>query len=132
MKDAVFEREGGSLGAGWEHRMTGKLGLEVEGTKHDAGKPDLSLLPRCFLDEVARAMQYGQGKYGRYNYLGGFKVHRLIASAARHLFAYAGGEDLDPESGVSHLGHLGANVLMMIHCQQVGTLDDDRYTPPAR
>lgn len=90
-----------------------KVKEHLEGIKHDQQKPDLSLLPREFLDEVAFAMQYGETKYGRYNYTGGMAWHRIIAASLRHITAFAGGEDNDPESGVSHLGHAGACVLML-------------------
>jgi hypothetical protein len=99
---------------------------ERRAVKFDAGKPDLSLLPGCFLVEVARAMTYGAQKYGRYNYTRGFPTSRLIAAMMRHIAAYSDGEADDPESGVSHLGHVAANVLMLIHCAQLGTLEDNR------
>ncbi len=83
------------------------------GVKHDQEKPDLSLLPIEFLSEVARAMMHGEKKYGRYNYTGGMQWSRIIAASMRHILAFMGGEDLDPESGVSHLGHAGACILML-------------------
>jgi hypothetical protein len=83
------------------------------GLKYDQEKPDLSLLPRDFLDEVAKAMQYGERKYGRYNYRGGMSWHRIVAAAMRHITAWNDGEDTDKESGVSHLGHAGACILML-------------------
>jgi hypothetical protein len=83
------------------------------GVKHDQEKPDLSLLPRDFLDEVAKAMQHGERKYGRYNYRGGMSWHRIVAAAMRHITAWNDGEDTDKESGVSHLGHAGACILML-------------------
>ena len=56
---------------------------------------------------------YGEKKYGRYNYTGGMAWHRIIAACLRHVTAFASGEDTDRESGVSHLGHAGACVLML-------------------
>jgi hypothetical protein len=87
--------------------------VKTEGIKHDNEKPDLSLLPREFLDEVAKAMMYGEKKYGRYNFTGGMAWHRIISACLRHVTAFAGGEDNDQESGVSHLGHAGACILML-------------------
>lgn len=84
------------------------------GKKHDQSKPDLSLLPREFLDEVSKAFMHGEKKYGRYNYLGGMDWHRLVGAALRHLTAFNDGEDLDPESGNSHLGHAGASIAMLL------------------
>jgi len=85
----------------------------TEGKKFDQDKPDLSLLPIEFLTEVSRAMMHGEKKYGRYNYTGGMAWHRPIAACLRHVYAFANGEDLDPESGVSHIGHAGACLLML-------------------
>jgi hypothetical protein len=85
---------------------------EVAGIKHDLDKPDLSLLPYEFLAGVAQAMMFGEKKYGRYNFMGGIAWHRIGAAGARHLFKWLGGEDLDPESGLHHLCHAGACVLM--------------------
>jgi hypothetical protein len=83
------------------------------GLKFDQEKPDLSLLPREFLDEVAKAMMHGEKKYGRYNYTNGLAWSRVIAACLRHITAFAAGEDNDSESGVSHLGHAGACILML-------------------
>lgn len=106
-----------------------QMGLRhsLGGTKHDSGKPDLSLVPRVLIEAVAQALQFGEGKYGRYNYLKGFDSHRLIAACLRHLIAYQDGENLDPESNLPHLSHAVACLAMLMHCQQVGTLKDTRF-----
>lgn len=97
------------------------------GTKHDSGKPDLSLVPRVLMEATAQALMFGENKYGRYNYLRGFPNHRLIAACLRHLTAYQDGEDLDPESNLPHLSHAVACLAMLMHCAQVGTLTDTRF-----
>ena len=88
---------------------------ELEGKKYDQGKPDLSLLPRELLEETARAFEFGAKKYGRSNYKKGMDWHRVTASAMRHLVAFGNGEDMDSESGLSHLAHLGACVGMLLY-----------------
>lgn len=82
--------------------------------KFDMEKPDLSLLPREFLEQVALAFMHGEKKYGRYNYRLGMDWHRPLAAAMRHLTAFNAGEDLDSESGLSHLAHTGACVAMLL------------------
>jgi hypothetical protein len=96
------------------------------GTKHDDGKADLSLLPKVGLEAEAKALMFGEKKYGRYSYTMGFDSHRLVAAAMRHIVAYQDGEDLDSESGLSHLAHAKACLAMMIHCISIGTLKDTR------
>jgi len=96
-------------------------------TKHDAGKPRLTLVNRQCLEGIARAMEYGAKKYDVNNYKKGMEWTRLLDSAMRHLVAFSNGESNDPESGLSHIDHLGANVNMLMYYinKNVGT--DDRF-----
>lgn len=98
----------------------------VTGTKHDAGKVDLSLVSKASYDAEAGALMYGEKKYGRHNYTAGFDASRLVAACLRHVTAWNDGEDLDPESGLSHLAHAKACLGMMLHCMELGTLTDNR------
>jgi hypothetical protein len=101
-------------------------GPEV-GMKFDQGKADLSLVPLIAIESEARALGFGEKKYGRYNYTAGFEVSRLTSATLRHLLAYNGGETFDPESGIHHIGHARANLAMLLHCEQLGTLRDNRF-----
>lgn len=96
---------------------------QLGGVKHDGGKPDLSLIPRHAAEAIARALMYGEGKYGRNNYLRGFKSYRLVAAALRHIFAWQSGEETDPESGLSHLDHAIACLAMLIQTVKIGTTE---------
>ena len=100
--------------------------IKEGGTKHDQDKPDLSLVPYAFLVEVAKALMYGEKKYGRYNFEKGFPVHRLLSATLRHIWAYVNGEDNDPESGLSHIAHAGASLAMLVRCLELGTATDTR------
>ena len=95
--------------------------------KNDQAKPDLSLLPKVFLEETARAFMVGEAKYGRYNYCKGHKASQLIAAAQRHLAAWFQGEENDPVDGQHHLGSVAACVAMLLRQQELGTLTDNRY-----
>lgn len=97
------------------------------GAKHDSGKVDLTLVPTIALELEARALMFGEKKYGRYNYTQGFEVSRLLAATLRHTLAYRDGQDYDTESGLHHLGHARATLAMLLHCEQLGTLRDNRY-----
>ncbi len=98
-----------------------------EGRKDDTEKPDLSLLPKEFLEEVAKAFMHGEKKYGRYNYRSGMAWHRLVAALLRHVSAFNEGEDNDAESGHSHLGHAGACLAMLLVYQTHSLGTDTRY-----
>lgn len=95
--------------------------------KHDSNKPDLSLLDRAALDELARVLQFGAGKYGKNNWRTGFDHSRLISAAMRHIAQYNDGENNDSESGLNHLAHAMANLMFMIRFIADNTGKDDRY-----
>ena len=96
-------------------------------------KPDYSLLPKVFLDQVAYVMMAGEKKYGRYNYCKGHSMNQLTAAASRHLKAIESGEDIDSDCSdrinlkVYHAANVAANMLMYLHQQELGTLEDDRF-----
>ena len=90
----------------------------VYATKYDGGKTDWSLLPWDAVEEIIKVLQFGAGKYSPWNWAenGGFKFNRLFNSSMRHFVAWFWRrEDLDPETGLSHMAHLGCNVLFLLH-----------------
>lgn len=97
------------------------------GVKHDSGKPRLDLLPFDALEEVSKALNYGASKYETHNWRKGFDYSRLIGATLRHIGAWQNGQDLDEESGVSHLAHAATNLLFLIALQKEGNGKDDRY-----
>ena len=48
------------------------------------------------------------------------------ASAMRHLLKWAGGEDLDDESGLSHLDHAITNLAFLVAYERRGIGSDNR------
>jgi hypothetical protein len=86
-------------------------------TKYDMGKRDWSLLPLDSVEEIVKVLEFGANKYAAHNWSnnGGFKYTRVINAMLRHIFAFMRGEDLDPETGLSHLAHAGCNILFILH-----------------
>lgn len=98
-----------------------------EGTKYDGEKPRMDLLDSEFLEHVAQVLTFGAKKYDAHNWRLGIAVSRLIGAAYRHLGAINRGEDLDPESGLSHAAHLGCCIMFLDwHLNHRKDLDD-RY-----
>lgn len=95
--------------------------------KADAGKPPMSLLSNTALVEIAKVLEFGKNKYSAHNWRSGFAYSRVLDAAARHLYAYIDGEDCDPESGLSHLAHLGCCVMFMLELEKTHPELDDRY-----
>lgn len=100
----------------------------MSGSKFDGGKPRMGLVHPDFIEGVAEVLTFGAKKYAAWNWAQGIEFDRLYDAAQRHLNAWNKGEDLDPESGKSHLMHAACE-LMFLHCfQKWGRLDlDNRY-----
>lgn len=101
--------------------------MREEGTKNDAEKPPLDLLPTIPLVEISRVLEYGAEKYGPNNWRKGLAWSRLIAAALRHLTAFNDGEDLDEESGLSHLAHAACCIMFLQEYKKTHPDLDDRY-----
>lgn len=87
---------------------------EEVGVKYDQGKPRLDLIPSEALIELGKVLEYGARKYAVANWAKGIPYSRLIAAAMRHLAAYNAGQDIDPESGLSHISHAMCNLSFLI------------------
>lgn len=99
--------------------------------KYDSGKADWSLMPWEAVEEINKVLEFGAKKYAAHNWQQGegFKYTRVLNSLLRHVFAYMRGEDLDPESGLSHMSHAGCNVLFILYYikNKSRYKNDDRY-----
>lgn len=67
-------------------------------------------LSAAFESEVLRVREFGAIKYSADNWKLGFSYKRGLNAALRHLNAFIGGEELDGESGLSHLAHAGCSL----------------------
>jgi len=99
----------------------------VTAQKFDGGKSPLSLIPRSALMAEADVLAFGAKKYARHNWRAGMDYSRLIDAALRHLLAFNDGEDVDPETGLSHLAHARCCLAFLIEYQTTHPERDDRY-----
>jgi hypothetical protein len=98
-----------------------------KGLKHDADKAPLDLMPYCALEEISKALGFGAKKYSRGNFAKGLEYSRLIAAALRHINQFNMGEDLDSESGLSHIAHAGCMVVFLLYMIKHRPDMDDRW-----
>ena len=83
--------------------------------KDDAGKPRFSLLPRHFIGEVIKVLEFGAGKYGVDNWQTVAESRRRYYDAAlRHIDLWWNGETFDPESNAHHLACASACCAFLI------------------
>lgn len=116
--------------------------MEEKALRYNTGKTQWSLLPWDQLESMIKVLEYGAHKYsvfeddkgnkikginvsvedskklklissGRDNWKKGFPKNELWDSNLRHIKAAMSGEDLDPESGLSHIGHIFCNMVFI-------------------
>lgn len=102
------------------------------GTKFDTGKPRLELLSSAAMVEIAKVMTFGAKKYDAHNWRKGFAWSRLLGAALRHTLAFLGGEDKDPETGLSHIAHAACCLMFLLEHEADKLGVDDRYKAPQK
>lgn len=115
---------------------------EEKGLRYNEGKPQWSLMHWKSLEPMIQVLMYGAHKYsvfeddkgnkikgsevsvkdskqlklissGRDNWKKGFPETELWDSFLRHTAAILDGEELDPESGLPHIGHQFCNLMFI-------------------
>jgi hypothetical protein len=90
-------------------------------------KTQFHLVPPRVLKEVAEAMTEGGSKYGAYNYReAGVTYSTYYSSTFRHLTAWFEGEDIDPDSGLSHVVKAISGLIVLRDSMLQGNATDDR------
>ena len=90
-------------------------------------KVPLDLLEPAADEVIALALASGAEKYGLRNFTQTpIKARVYIGAIRRHTTAWLAGEDADPNSGLSHLAHIGASVHVVLAAMEAGQFVDDR------
>lgn len=91
--------------------------------------PLFARLPRRVLGELALALLEGARKYGGFNWrVSGVRASVYMDALDRHLSAWWEGQDLDPDSGLSHVTKAIACLTVLRDSMLQGNFQDDR--PP--
>lgn len=94
-----------------------------------ATKAPLGLVPPHAMEQTAWVHKLGADKYGPWNWRKtGVCASTYVNAILRHLNAWRDGEDLDPESGISHLAHVACSANILMDAGYCGKLQDDRNT----
>lgn len=101
-------------------------GVQTKGIHKDEGKLRVELVPMEGVHAAARAMSYGLVKYPAHNYRLGIAWASIYASIMRHLLLWFWDGRPDEESGLSHLDHAAADVLMLCAIVALHPALDDR------
>lgn len=93
-------------------------------------KPGFHAIPAAAFLHLGKAMEDGRRKYG----IGNWRTKQVTASVylnakMRHTWSWWDGEDIDPVSLVTHLGHDMACDAILLDAIAMGKLIDDRPPP---
>jgi hypothetical protein len=104
----------------------------MEPVKFDTDKAKLHLISPSLINGLGEVLTFGAKKYAERNWEGGMPYSRYFGALNRHIWTWWDGEDLDPETKLSHLKHAAACIMFLIETEkriQTNTLDsifDDR------
>lgn len=96
------------------------------GVKFDDGKIRYDLLPPELLEGTADILAFGAKKYGERNWEKGMNWSRAFAALMRHMWAWWRGQNVDEETGKSHLWHAACCLAFLITYEQRKVGKDDR------
>lgn len=85
-----------------------------QSAKADKGKLELSLVNPELVKAVAEVRMYGTEKYGDSENWRKVEPKRYVDALYRHLLAYIEGNEVDEESGLSHLAHMACNLSFLL------------------
>lgn len=85
-----------------------------QSAKADKGKLELSLVNPELVKAVAEVRMYGTEKYGDSENWRKVEPKRYVDALYRRLLAYIEGNEVDEESGLSHLAHMACNISFLL------------------
>ena len=92
-------------------------------------KRRVDLLDPIAIAGLADVLTFGASKYGDRNWERGIEWSRVYGAALRHLLAFWGWEDLDPETGLPHIDHAACNIHFLQRYFRTHKNLDDRPKP---
>jgi len=95
--------------------------------RYNETKAKWSLVDFNALKSMVNVLEYGMNKYDAHNWKKGLPYTDTIESMLRHIFAFLHGEDIDPESGLPHTGHIMCNAMFLSYYYEYKKNMDDRH-----
>ncbi len=113
----IVETEGSKAINAIDEALANKSKGKIVGQKDTKGKPDLTLIPYKSLVAVSKVREFGNAKYGsKWAWRENTQKDDLVKAALRHILKYTDPNEgkIDDESGLNHLYHAAASLLMAI------------------
>jgi hypothetical protein len=99
----------------------------VTGGEKGVKPAQMSQLDPTALLEIGEVAEFGSRKYDRYNFARGYDWSKSYDALHRHIGAWWSGENLDPESGLSHLAHAAWHCHTLLLFERAGLGTDNRF-----
>ena len=109
---------------------TGGTAAPAGALRYDGDKPKMGLISPIAMKGLADVLTFGAKKYASHNWRKGMDWSRSYDSLLRHLAAWLGGEDHDPESKLPHIDHIACNVMFLQEYRITHPELDDRFKYP--
>lgn len=86
---------------------------QIEGgaLRYNAGKRKWDLIHYKSLEPMIEVLEFGALKYAPRNWQKPMDTREILNSMQRHLAALMDGEEIDKDSGISHMGHIQCNAM---------------------
>jgi hypothetical protein len=89
--------------------------MKNQSAKADAGKPNLSLVPKQIIYEIEKVRKFGSQKYKDSNNWKKVELERYHEALLRHTLAIWNDINArDKESGLLHLSHMATNIAFIL------------------
>jgi hypothetical protein len=85
--------------------------VKEKALRYNDGKLQWGLVHFKSLEPMIQVLEFGAKKYAPDNWKKQMDRKKLLESAMRHMAALMDGQENDPETGLSHIGHLMCNAL---------------------
>lgn len=106
-----------------------RLVSETGGEKGQKASQLGSIDPLALL-HLGEVSGFGAQKYAAFNYLKGYDWRLSVDAASRHMLAFWGGENRDPESGLLHPAHFAWHGLALTSFVLRDLGEDTRFGGP--
>ena len=84
---------------------------KTKGLRYNQGKRKWSLVDYKSLEPMIEVLEFGAKKYSPDNWKKGLDKKEILESMQRHLGALMDGQASDPETELSHMGHIMCNAM---------------------
>jgi hypothetical protein len=110
--------------------INGNSKTVIQGDRFNDGKLKWSLVDLDTFEPMVRVLEFGAKKYAAHNWKNGLKTTEIVESLQRHINAFMRGENIDPESGLPHIGHMQCNLMFLSYMMQFRPDMDNRFLDP--